>query len=25
MDLINDIYMVNGKDRLAEHRKAIGL
>ncbi|MFZ7286044.1 phage major tail tube protein [Avibacterium gallinarum] len=22
---MNDIYMVNGKDRLAEHRKAIGL
>lgn len=25
IDLINDIYVVNGKDRLAEHRKAIGL
>lgn len=25
IDLINDIYMVNGKDRLAEHRKALGL
>ncbi|MFZ7158327.1 MULTISPECIES: phage major tail tube protein [Avibacterium] len=25
MDLINDLYVVNGKDRLAEHRKAIGL
>lgn len=25
IDFINDIFMVNGKDRLAEHRKAIGL
>ncbi|MFZ7276947.1 phage major tail tube protein [Avibacterium endocarditidis] len=22
---MNDLYVVNGKDRLAEHRKAIGL
>lgn len=25
IDLLNTIYVVNGKDRLAEHRKAIGL
>ncbi|MBC7201814.1 MAG: phage major tail tube protein, partial [Pseudomonas balearica] len=25
IDLLNFVFMVNGEDRLAEHRKAIGL